>query len=55
MSAVEDGAEFVASKLNTEQSFIRAAYTLAAYQAILDWAMPDLCGSTRPAACSLTR
>lgn len=40
ISAVEDGTELVASKMNSEQSFIRAAYTLAAYQAILDWALP---------------
>lgn len=41
ISAIEDGTEVVASRMNAEQGFIRIAYTLAAYQAVLDWALPD--------------
>jgi DNA-binding transcriptional LysR family regulator len=41
ISAVEDGTEVVASRMNAEQGFIRIAYTLAAYQAVLDWALPE--------------
>jgi len=41
MTAVEDGTELVASKMNSEQSFVRAAYTLSAYHAILDRALPE--------------
>jgi DNA-binding transcriptional LysR family regulator len=41
MAAVEDGTELVASKMNSEHSFIRIAYTLAAYHAILEWALPE--------------